>query len=117
MGNTDSGNRRSAKAVFEIARVVSGVPFQIGFCTGWRIHGDQLTVEDAFVHLVLHVPFGTLSCRGPWPRGERLYGEHHMLAPCDWRPWMDLDATDLVAAVDLCAAASIPLPNEGFRRL
>jgi hypothetical protein len=103
--------------VFEISRVVHGVPFQIGFCTGWKIHAEKLIVDQPFTHMVLHVPYGALSCRGPWTNGRKLALEAHMISPFDLQPWMELDAADLIPAIDLCAALAVDLPADGFRRI
>jgi hypothetical protein len=117
MENTNIANHRLEREMFEVAQVVRGVPFQIGYCRGWKLHGELLLIQEPFTHMVLHVPYGMLSCRGPWTAGRRLTISDHMVVPCDPLVWMDLDAADLVSAIDLCASVSITLPRDGFRRI
>lgn len=103
--------------VFQISKVVGGIPFSVGFCAAWQFTEDGLCVIYPFSHMTLHEGRFLFNCRGPWTLGKVLNPEEFEISPYPYQFWMELDAEDLVAAFNLCRASSKRLPRGGFRRL
>lgn len=102
---------------YEVSQRCQRANFQSGFCEGWRVDKGLLILDRPFQRFMLHSEKGPVLCRGAWTLGTWLPEGDYEVRPIQRQPWMDLDITDVIVAMDLCCECAIELPRKGFCRL
>lgn len=105
------------KSVFEISRIVGGVPFHIGFAFNLKIQREFLLPIEPFSKGILYVPGGWLECRGDWHGPRHLPVEEIVVKPVPMEIWMLIPMVDAIHAIDLCSTCSVDLGRDGYTRI
>lgn len=102
---------------YEISHICHRAKLQCGFCEGWFVSDGLLVLDRPFVRFLLHSKKGPVLCRGAWTLGDWLPEGDYEIRPISREPWMELEITDVIIAMDLCVECAIELPKKGFCRL
>jgi N-acetyl-anhydromuramyl-L-alanine amidase AmpD len=91
--------------------------FEAGYCVDYEIRGSSFIIHEPFSQQLMIVPLGVIICRSKWDGKNVLPRSGYDIEAVAAAPWMEYDAADLDAVIQLCRKCTTTLPEDGFRRL